>query len=98
MATGSPVSRPPVGSDRREFRTPAGCAGAHTARAPADRPTDRAGARADGVSAWQLRHLEIVRGSHDTPLPRDQPDDVRARIAAVLLGVPATIRRALGGR
>ena len=54
------------------------------------RPIDRAGARADGVSAWQLRHLEIVRTSRDTYLPRDQAHDVRARIAAVLLSAPAS--------
>jgi very-short-patch-repair endonuclease len=53
-------------------------------------PTDRAGARTNGVSAWQLRHLEIVRTSRDTYLPRAQTDDVRARVAAVLLGAPAS--------
>jgi very-short-patch-repair endonuclease len=52
------------------------------------RPTTRAGAGADGVSAWQLRHLEIVRTSRDTYLPRAQAEDVRARITAVLLGAP----------
>lgn len=54
------------------------------------RPTDRAGARADGVSAWQLRHLEIVRSSRDTYLPSAMAQDVHARVAAVLLGAPST--------
>jgi hypothetical protein len=54
------------------------------------RPTTRAGARADGVSAWQLRHLNIVRTSRDTYLPQTQADDLRARIAAVLLGAPSS--------
>jgi hypothetical protein len=55
-----------------------------------DRPTDRAGALADGVSAWQLRHLEIVRSSRDTYLPRSHVGDIQSRIAAVLLGAPAS--------
>lgn len=52
------------------------------------RPTDRSGARADGVTAWQLRHLEIVRSSRNTYLPAAMADDLRARVAAVLLGAP----------
>ena len=52
------------------------------------RPTDRAGARAAGVTDWQLRHLEVVRSSRDTYLPAAMADDVRARVAAVLLGAP----------
>ncbi|TFV79219.1 DUF559 domain-containing protein [Blastococcus sp. CT_GayMR19] len=54
------------------------------------RPTDRAGARAAGVTDWQLRHLEVVRSSRDTYLPAAMVDDVRARVAAVLLGAPPT--------
>ncbi len=52
------------------------------------RPTDRAGARADGVSDWQLRHLEVLRSSRNTYLPAAMADDVRARVEAVLLGAP----------
>jgi hypothetical protein len=52
------------------------------------RPTSRAGARTDGVTDWQLRHLEIVRSSRDTYLPAAMADDVRARVAAVLIGAP----------
>ena len=55
-----------------------------------DRPTDRVGARADGVTDWQLRHLEIVRSSRDTYLPAATADDVPTRVAAVLLGAPAS--------
>jgi Protein of unknown function (DUF559) len=55
-----------------------------------DRPTDRAGARAAGVTGWQLRHPEIVRSSRDTYLPATMSDDVRARVAAVLLGAPSS--------
>lgn len=51
-------------------------------------PTDRAGARAAGVTDWQLRHLDIVRSSRDTYLPAAMADDVRTRVAAVLLGAP----------
>ena len=54
------------------------------------RPTSRAGARTDGVTDWQLRHLEIVRSSRDTYLPAAMADDVRARVAAVLIGAPAS--------
>jgi hypothetical protein len=54
------------------------------------RPTDRAGARAAGVTEWQLRHLEVVRSSRDTYLPAAMVDDVHARVAAVLLGAPAS--------
>jgi hypothetical protein len=54
------------------------------------RPTDRAGARAAGVTDWQLRHLEIVRSSRDTYLPATMSGDVRARVTAVLLGAPAS--------
>src|SRR5688572_22438565 len=52
------------------------------------RPTDRAGARAAGVTEWQLRHLDVVRSSRDTYLPAAMVHDVRARVAAVLLGAP----------
>ena len=52
------------------------------------RPTDRAGAHAAGVTDWQLRHLDVVRSSRDTYLPASMSDDVRARVAAVLLGGP----------
>jgi very-short-patch-repair endonuclease len=54
------------------------------------RPTDRQGARADGISAWQLRHRETVRLSRDTYLPRAAVTDLRQRIDAVLLGAPST--------
>ena len=78
--------------------TPAGCGGRRQA-APVPtppvpprihRPTDRAGARAAGVTDWQLRHLEIVRSSRDTYVPASMSGDVRARVAAVLLGSPAS--------
>ncbi|SDO22225.1 endonuclease domain-containing protein [Geodermatophilus sp. DSM 45219] len=52
------------------------------------RPTDRAGARADGVTDWQLRHLEVVRSSRNTYLPATTADDVGTRVTAVLLGAP----------
>lgn len=51
-------------------------------------PTDRRGARAAGVSDWQLRHEGIVRLSRDTYLPRADGDLLRRRIDAVLLGAP----------
>jgi Protein of unknown function (DUF559) len=54
------------------------------------RPTDRRGARADGVSDWQLRHAGVARTSRDTYLPRAALGDVRARVAAVLLGAPGS--------
>jgi len=54
------------------------------------RPTDRKGARADGVTDWQLRHVEIVRTSRDTYLPAAMAGDVRARVRAVLLGAPSS--------
>ncbi|MGY1680325.1 endonuclease domain-containing protein [Geodermatophilus sp. SYSU D01176] len=56
---------------------------------PIRRPTDRAGARAEGVTDWQLRHLEVVRSSRNTYLPAATADDVRTRVTAVLLGAPA---------
>ena len=54
------------------------------------RPTDRAGALAAGVTDWQLRHLDVVRSSRDTYLPSSLSHDVSARVAAVLLGAPAS--------
>ncbi|MGY1693056.1 DUF559 domain-containing protein [Geodermatophilus sp. SYSU D01105] len=54
------------------------------------RPTDRRRARAEGVTDWHLRHREVLRSSRDTYLPRPVADDVRARVAAVLLGAPAS--------
>lgn len=51
-------------------------------------PIDRAGARAGGVTDWHLRHLQIVRSSRDTYLPAAMAGDLRARVAAVLLGAP----------
>jgi hypothetical protein len=53
-----------------------------------NRPTDRTGALADGVTAWQLRHPEIVHSSRDTYLPAALAGNVRSRVAAVLLGAP----------
>ncbi|NEK59760.1 DUF559 domain-containing protein [Geodermatophilus sabuli] len=49
-------------------------------------PLDRSGARARGITDWQLRHRDVVRLSRDTYLPRlaDELDRVRA----VLLGAP----------
>lgn len=52
------------------------------------RPIDRRGARAAGISDWQLRHRETVRSSRDTYLPREDAKDLRQRIAAVLQGAP----------
>lgn len=49
-------------------------------------PLDRAGARAAGITDWQLRHREIQRTSRDTYLPR-LADDLD-RVRAVLLGAP----------
>jgi hypothetical protein len=54
------------------------------------RPTDRAGARADGVTSWQLRHRGILRSSRDTYLPSAAAADLRSRVSAVLLGAPAS--------
>lgn len=51
-------------------------------------PATRAGAAQSGVTAWRLRHNEIVRLSRDTYLPRWAQGDLRARIAAVLLTAP----------
>lgn len=49
-------------------------------------PLDRSGARAAGITDWQLRHRDVVRSSRNTYLPQlaDQLDRVRA----VLLGAP----------
>ena len=52
------------------------------------RPTDRRGARAQGISDWQLRHRDTVRSSRDTYLPQDQAQDLGCRARAVLLGAP----------
>ncbi len=53
------------------------------------RPTDRRGARRDGISDWHLRHRDTVRSSRDTYLPREAAADLHGRIAAVLLGAPS---------
>jgi hypothetical protein len=53
------------------------------------RPTDRRGARRDGISDWHLRHRDTVRSSRDTYLPGEAAADLRGQIAAVLLGAPA---------
>ncbi|TFV60184.1 DUF559 domain-containing protein [Geodermatophilus sp. DF01-2] len=42
------------------------------------------------MSDWHLRHRGVVRMSRDTYLPRASVDDVRSRVAAVLLGAPAS--------
>jgi very-short-patch-repair endonuclease len=49
-------------------------------------PIDRPGARAAGITDWQLRHRDVVRSSRNTYLPRlaDELDRVRG----VLLGAP----------
>src|SRR4051794_21323141 len=54
------------------------------------RPADRRGARAAGVTDWQLRHRGVARTSRDTYLPRGALADVRTRVDAVLLGAPAS--------
>lgn len=50
-------------------------------------PLDRPGARAAGITDWQLRHRDVLHTSRDTYLPRlaGELDGVRA----VLLGAPA---------
>lgn len=50
-------------------------------------PLDRSGARAAGVTDWQLRHRDVVRTSRDTYLP--QLAGELERVRAVLLGAPA---------
>jgi hypothetical protein len=42
----------------------------------------------DGISAWQLRHRDVLHSSRDTYLPREAADVLRHRIDAVLLGAP----------
>ena len=51
---------------------------------------DRATARREGISDWQLRHRETVRMSRNTYLPGSAALDARRRIDAVLLGAPAS--------
>jgi Protein of unknown function (DUF559) len=51
-------------------------------------PIDRRGARAAGISDWQLRHRDVVRTSRDTYLPLAAAVDPRQRIDGVLLGAP----------
>jgi very-short-patch-repair endonuclease len=41
------------------------------------------------VSAWQLRHEDVVRLSRDTYLPAAAARDLRSRLVAVLLTAPA---------
>ena len=53
------------------------------------RPTNRRGARSEGITEWQLRHREILRTSRDTYLPLAAAADLRQRIDAVLLGAPS---------
>jgi uncharacterized protein DUF559 len=52
------------------------------------RPATRAGATDAGLTVWQLRHRDVVRLSRNTYLPVSALDDVRQRIAAVLLTAP----------
>ena len=49
-------------------------------------PLDRSGARAAGITDWQLRHRDVTRSSRDTYLP--QLSDQLDRVRAVLLGAP----------
>ncbi len=49
-------------------------------------PLDRSGARAAGITDWQLRHRDVVRTSRDTYLPHLAGELDRVR--AVLLGAP----------
>ena len=61
----------------------------HPAPSPLCRPSTRAGARAAGVTDWQLRHPDVVRLSRDTYLPRADAADLRTRVPAVLMTAPA---------
>lgn len=54
------------------------------------RPTDRRGARSEGITDWHLRHRETLRSSRDTYLPREQALLLHQRLTAVLLGAPRT--------
>lgn len=49
-------------------------------------PLDRAGARAAGITDWQLRHGDVVRSSRNTYLPARAGELDRVR--AVLMGAP----------
>ncbi|WP_299954205.1 DUF559 domain-containing protein [uncultured Modestobacter sp.] len=51
-------------------------------------PMTRPGARAEGITDWDLRHRDVVRLSRDTYLPRADVADVRTRLPAVLLTAP----------
>lgn len=51
-------------------------------------PATRSGARAAGISDWQLRHSDVARMSRDTYVPAALLKKVEARCAAVLLTAP----------
>jgi very-short-patch-repair endonuclease len=59
-------------------------------RAPSSvlRPLTRPGARAAGISDWQLRHPDVARLSRDTYLPRSADGELHSRLPAVLMTAP----------